>query len=98
VHGRCIGAGVEFAAFAATVIATATATFALPELSLGLGLGAGGTASIPARIGRHRTLELLLAGGEPIDAATALRWGLVDQVVGEDEFDARCAQAARELA
>ena len=97
VHGRCIGAGVEFAAFATRVIATPDATFALPELSLGLGLGAGGSASIPARIGRQRTLELLLAD-EPLDASAALRWGLADEIAPEDELEARCLEAAEALA
>ncbi|HTX07791.1 MAG TPA: enoyl-CoA hydratase/isomerase family protein [Solirubrobacteraceae bacterium] len=97
VHGLCIGAGVEFAAFAAIVIAAPDATFRLPELSLGLGLGAGGTASIPARIGRHRTLELLLRA-QPIDAPTALEWGLVDEVVAaEADLVGRCFDAAEGL-
>jgi enoyl-CoA hydratase/carnithine racemase len=97
VHGRCIGAGVEFAAFSRTLIAASDATFALPEMTLGLNLGAGGTASIPARIGRHRTLELLLSG-EPIDAVTALQWGLVDEIAAPAELHGRCTQAAEELA
>ncbi len=97
VHGRCIGAGVELAAFAASVIAAETATFCLPELTLGLNLGAGGTLSIPARIGRHRTLELLLSG-RPIDALAALDWGLVDELVADERLAARCLAAAEELA
>jgi enoyl-CoA hydratase/carnithine racemase len=95
VHGHCIGAGVELAAFARTVIAAAGTHFALPELRLGLSLGAGGSVSIPRRIGRHRTLELLI--GEPIDDSTALAWGLVDEVAGPDELEARCLEAAAEL-
>src|SRR3712207_7017753 len=42
----------------------------LPELSLGLNLGAGGAVSIARRIGRQRTLRLLVES-EPIDAETA---------------------------
>jgi len=53
--------------------------FALPELALGLVPGAGGTVSLPRRVGRHRTALLGLTGA-PIDAATALDWGLVDAV------------------
>jgi enoyl-CoA hydratase/carnithine racemase len=79
------------------LIAASDATFALPEMTLGLNLGAGGTASIPARIGRHRTLELLLSG-EPIDAVTALQWGLVDEIAAPAELQGRCTQAAEELA
>ena len=50
---------------------------------MGLMPGAGGTVSVPARIGRQRTLEWLLNGLE-IDATTALDWGLVDEI---DEID-----------
>ena len=77
IDGACVGAGVELAAFCATVSATDRARFRLPELSMGLIPGAGGTVSIPARIGRQRTLWWLLTGAE-LDAATALEWGLVD--------------------
>lgn len=79
VHGPCVGAGVELPAFAGTVIAVAGSTFSLPEVSMGLLPGAGGTVSIPRRVGRWRALYLALSG-RPIDAATALSWGLVDRV------------------
>ena len=79
VHGSCAGSGVELAAFAGHVIAHPDATFVLPELALGLIPGAGGTVSLPARIGRHRTALLALAG-RPIDAATAEEWGLIDAI------------------
>jgi enoyl-CoA hydratase/carnithine racemase len=79
VHGAAVGAGVELAAFAHRVEATDDATFCLPEVSMGLIPGAGGTFSVPRRIGRQRTLAWCLEGAT-IDAATALAWGLVDQV------------------
>jgi enoyl-CoA hydratase/carnithine racemase len=79
VHGACVGAGIELPAFAARVVARADATFSLPEVSMGLVPGAGGTASIPRRIGRQRT-ALLALSGRPVDATTALRWGLVDEI------------------
>lgn len=84
VHGRCVGAGVELPAFAGRVVADPDATFLLPEIAMGLVPGAGGTASIPRRIGRHRTALLALLG-EPIDASTALDWGLVDAIVPMSE-------------
>jgi enoyl-CoA hydratase/carnithine racemase len=79
VHGACAGSGVELPAFAAHVVAAADTTFALPELALGLIPGAGGTVSLTRRIGRHRTALLALTG-RPIDATTALAWGLVDEL------------------
>jgi enoyl-CoA hydratase/carnithine racemase len=79
VHGACIGAGIEVPAFADRVAASADAWFQLPELSMGLVPGAGGTVSITRRIGRWRTAYLALSG-RPVDAATALEWGLVDEL------------------
>jgi len=79
VHGACIGAGVELAAFAGTVVAAPDAFFRLPEIAMGLVPGAGGTVSLPRRIGRRRTAELALSGRR-IDAETAHAWGLVDAI------------------
>ena len=81
VHGTCAGSGVELPAFAARVVAHPDFTASLPEIGLGLIPGAGGTASITRRVGRHR-MALLALSGRPVDAATALRWGLVDEVSG----------------
>jgi enoyl-CoA hydratase/carnithine racemase len=79
VHGWCVGAGTELPAFVGRVVAAPDARFRLPELAMGLVPGAGGTVGIPRRIGRWRTFYLALSGHD-IDAATALDWGLVDEV------------------
>jgi enoyl-CoA hydratase/carnithine racemase len=79
VHGRCAGAGVEVPAFAGHVVADPDTTFMLPELAMGLIPGAGGTVSLRRRIGAERT-EWLVRSGQPIDARTALSWGLVDEL------------------
>ncbi|MGB7052901.1 MAG: enoyl-CoA hydratase/isomerase family protein, partial [Acidimicrobiales bacterium] len=55
----------------------------LPEVAMGLVPGAGGTASLPRRIGRHRTAWLALTGYW-LDAPVALRWGLVDEIASGD--------------
>jgi hypothetical protein len=78
LHGACIGAGIELAAFADVVRADSGTWFALPELSMGLIPGAGGTVSLPRRIGRWRTAWLALSGAR-LDLGTALAWGLVDR-------------------
>lgn len=82
VHGACVGAGIELAAFAGRVVAQPGTTFRLPEIAMGLIPGAGGTVSLPRRIGRWRTLYLALSGVS-LDADTAVRWGLADQLVTE---------------
>jgi enoyl-CoA hydratase/carnithine racemase len=53
--------------------------FRLPEVEMGLIPGAGGCVSIPKRIGRHRA-NLLALTGEPLTAAQALDWGLIDVI------------------
>jgi enoyl-CoA hydratase len=80
LHGACFGSGIELPASAARVVARPDMVVRLPEVSLGLIPGAGGTVSLPRRIGRHRTAWLALTG-RTIDAATALEWGLVDEIV-----------------
>jgi enoyl-CoA hydratase/carnithine racemase len=79
VQGACVGAGLEMAAFAARLIATPEAWFQLPELAMGLIPGAGGCVSVPRRIGRQRA-ALMFLSGRRINAATALRWGLIDAI------------------
>ncbi|MAJ61255.1 MAG: hypothetical protein CBC48_15665 [bacterium TMED88] len=80
LHGACIGAGVELPAFMTKVAARMDSFFALPEVGMGLVPGAGGTVSLPRRIGRQRTARLAITG-EQIDAVTAHRWGLVDELI-----------------
>jgi hypothetical protein len=79
VHGDCVGAGIEVPAFARWIVAAPGSRFRLPEVAMGLVPGAGGTVSVPRRIGRSRAAWLALTG-ETIDAGTALRWGLIDEI------------------
>lgn len=79
IHGQVLGSGLEMAAFCGRVRAHPDTVLGLPELNLGLIPGAGGTVSITRRIGRWRTGYLMLSG-RTIDAPTALRWGLVDEI------------------
>lgn len=79
LHGACIGAGIELPAAAGRVVACDGAYFRLPEVGMGLIPGAGGTATLPRRIGRHRTCYMAISGAD-IDLPTALSWGLVDAV------------------
>ncbi|MGH3294108.1 MAG: enoyl-CoA hydratase/isomerase family protein [Trebonia sp.] len=78
-HGACVGAGIEMAAYAGRIVAADDAFFALPEVRMGLVPGAGGSVSVPRRIGRWRAAWMMLTG-DRLPAATALRWGLVDEV------------------
>lgn len=80
VHGACIGAGLELAAFAHRVSAAPNSFFQLPELRMGLIPGAGGCVSLPRRIGARRTAWLVLSGAR-LPARRALAWGLVDALL-----------------
>ncbi|MDX3308456.1 enoyl-CoA hydratase/isomerase family protein [Streptomyces sp. NPDC054884] len=79
LHGACVGAGIELAAFAGRVTVAPDTVIRLPEISMGLIPGAGGTASLPTRIGRERSAYLALTGAA-IGAAEARRWGLADEI------------------
>ncbi|MCV7177686.1 enoyl-CoA hydratase/isomerase family protein [Mycolicibacterium sphagni] len=79
IHGRALGSGLEMASFCGWVSCQPDAVLGLPELMLGLIPGAGGTLSITRRIGRWRTAYLVLSG-RTIGPATALEWGLVDEI------------------
>jgi hypothetical protein len=79
LHGACIGAGIELPAAAHHVVAAPNTLIRLPELSMGLIPGAGGTATVTRRIGRWRTCFLILSGAW-LDARSALKWGLVDEL------------------
>ena len=88
IHGACMGSGIELAAFAGHVRAGPDVSIGLPEVAMGLIPGAGGTVSLTRRVGRHRTCRLALTG-ERLDAATALEWGLVDEIVAPGAAAAR---------
>jgi enoyl-CoA hydratase len=79
LHGAVIGAGLEIAAACDLRVAAQGTKFAMPEVRLGIP-SVVEAALLPRLIGWGRTRELLLCG-ENIDAATALRWGLIEQVV-----------------
>lgn len=79
LHGACVGAGVEIAAFGGKVTATPSTFLRLPETGMGLIPGAGGCVSVTRRIGRQGAAWMMLTGAR-ISARTALRWGLIDAI------------------
>src|SRR5919108_1160573 len=85
VNGFALGGGCELAMACHFRIASEGAKFGQPEVKLGITPGYGGTQRLPRLVGRGRALQLLLTG-EIIDAAEALRLGLVNQVVRADKL------------
>jgi enoyl-CoA hydratase/carnithine racemase len=90
VQGYVFGAGVEVAAACDMRVASADARFGMPEVRLGVP-SVVEAALLPQLIGWGRTRQWLLTG-DAIDAATALAWGLVEQVVPADQLDAAVAR------
>ncbi len=82
LHGACVGAGIELPALAARVVAAPDTRMRLPEVAMGLIPGAGGTASLPRRIGRHRTAWMALCRAIRRGGHRACGWGLVDEIDG----------------
>jgi enoyl-CoA hydratase len=80
LDGLAYGGGLELAVCCDLLVAAADVRLALPEIKLGVLPGTGGTVRVARRIGEGRAKELMFLG-EPIDAPTALAWGLVNRVV-----------------
>ena len=85
INGFALGGGCELALACHVRVASDTAKLGQPEVKLGILCGYGGTQRLPRLIGRGRALELLLTG-EMVDAAEALRIGLVNRVVPREKL------------
>ena len=85
IQGFCLGGGLELAVCCDVRICADDAMLGQPETKLGLIPGGGGTQRLPRLIGMGRA-NLLNIGGDPIDAATAYDWGLVEKVVPAAEL------------
>lgn len=85
VDGPALGGGAELAYACDLRVCTSRAFFGQPEVRLGIIAGAGATHRLPALIGETRAKELLYTGRR-MDAAEALRVGLVNRVVEPEEL------------
>ncbi len=100
VAGLAFGGGLELAVCCDLLVVEENARLALPEVKLGVFPGSGGTVRVTRRIGEGRAKEMMFFG-EPIDARTALAWGLVNRVVPQGEAlltACRMAAAPRRIA
>jgi enoyl-CoA hydratase/carnithine racemase len=96
VHGIATAAGCQLVAACDLAVAADDARFATPGVKIGLFCS---TPMVPVSraVGRKRAMEMLLTG-EPIDAATALDWGLVNRVVPRAELEAAVVQLVGAIA
>jgi enoyl-CoA hydratase len=97
VNGACYTGALELALSCSFVIASERATFADTHAQVGLLPGWGQTALLPRAVGVRMARQMLLTG-EPVDAATALRAGLVTEVVPHDRLLHRAGELAATVA
>ena len=96
INGAALAGGFGLALGCDLAVAVDSATFGTTEVKVGMWPYMI-SAVINEHLGPKRTMDLLLSGRR-IDAAQALEWGLVNQVVAAEELDATVAEVAANLA
>ena len=97
VNGYALGGGCELILLCDIVIAGENARFGTPEIKIAAFPGDGGTQRLPRAIGKTRAMMMILHG-EPIDAHTALAWGLVAELVPTERTVERALDIAASIA
>jgi enoyl-CoA hydratase/carnithine racemase len=92
VHGIATAAGCQLVSMCDLAVASEAASFALPGVNIGVFCSTP-AVGVARNIGRKRVMEMLLTG-QPVDARTALEWGLVNRVVPAEQLDAEVARFA----
>lgn len=96
-HGAVAGGGLGYVYTADLVLAAEGTRFVTAFAALGLSGDGGGTWHLPRLIGPRRAAQAYLRN-TPIEAAEALEWGLINEIVPADELRARATTLAAELA
>ena len=97
VNGPAAGAGLSFACACDLRLAAASATFVPAFINIGLVPDSGGTYFVRRLLGTARAFEWMTSGRR-LSAVEALEWGLVSEVVEDEQFADRAAERAAELA
>jgi enoyl-CoA hydratase len=97
LRGWVLGGGLEIAIAADVRIAGRSARLGAPEVTRGWIGGGGASQVVPRLVGMGRAMHLLLSG-HPITADAAFQMGLVEEVVDDDELDARVQAYAATVA
>jgi enoyl-CoA hydratase/carnithine racemase len=97
INGHALGGGLETALSCDIRIASTNARFAAPEIKLGW-IGGGGMAALLSQAIGQSNAALLLLTGDPIDAARALEWGLISEVLAPDDLMPRARALATTIA
>lgn len=93
VHGYCLGGGLEMAINADIRIVSESSQLGAPEINWGWLGGGGNSQLIPRLAGYGQAMKFLLTG-EPVSGSEALRLGLVEECVPDDQLTQRVAQLA----
>ena len=88
LRGYVMGAGVELALACDMRIASASAKLGIPAAKRGIGIALEDTAWLVRLVGQARAMEILCLG-ETISAATAMQWGLLNEVINDEEMETR---------
>ncbi|MDQ2981534.1 MAG: enoyl-CoA hydratase-related protein [Actinomycetota bacterium] len=97
VNGPAAGAGLSFACACDLRLAAQSATFVPAFITIGLVPDSGGTYFVRRLLGTARAFEWMTSGRR-LSAAEALEWGLVSEVVKDEQLAERAAERAAELA
>jgi enoyl-CoA hydratase/carnithine racemase len=97
VAGPAVGVGTTMLLHCDLIIAARSAMFSLPFVDLALVPEAASSILLPALIGRHRAAKHLVLG-DPFDAEMALNYGLVSEIVAEDDLESRLRAVADRVA
>jgi enoyl-CoA hydratase/carnithine racemase len=97
IQGHAIGAGCDLAAMCDLRIAATNASFAESFVRVGLISGDGGAWLLPRVIGLARAKEMMLTA-QPVNAAKALDWGLVNWVVEQGQLLDKASELAGQIA
>ena len=97
INGVAYAGGLEWACWTHLAVASEHATFGVTCRRWNIGLADGGTQRLPRVVGWRRAMDLIVTG-RVIDAATALEWGLVNEVVPRGRARERAVELAQVIA
>jgi enoyl-CoA hydratase len=97
LKGWVLGGGMEMAIAADIRVAGRSAKIGGPEVTRGWIGGGGASQMLPRLVGVGQAMRMLLTG-EPVDAETALRIGLVEEVVDDAQVAPRTIELAKKIA
>jgi len=97
LKGWVLGGGMEIALAADIRVAGRSTRVGGPEVTRGWVGGGGASQMLPRLVGYGQAMKLLLTG-EPVDAETALRMGLIEELVDDADVERRASELAEKIA